>query len=225
MHKFKLYGPKLFILFSIIELKRTFLRHFVHSYSQNKEDILIEKFSKTIITNYIDIGSNHPTKFNNTYRFYLKNARGIVIEPNKDLIKLHKKSRPKDICLNIGIANKSSSSMFYQLDPDVNSTFSRIQSQAEVNKGSILVKKYKIKTSTLKELCQKYFSDKTIDLLSIDTEGYDYLILKSNDWSLFRPKIICIENNSHRTQKLLINHNYLLRGFTPNNSIYVDTRK
>lgn len=33
-----------------------------------------------------------------------------------------------------------------------------------------------------------------IDFLSIDTEGFDYDILKSNDWVKYRPRVIVVEN-------------------------------
>ena len=29
--------------------------------------------------------------------------------------------------------------------------------------------------------------------MSVDVEGYDYEVLKSNNWKKFKPKLICIE--------------------------------
>ena len=39
-----------------------------------------------------------------------------------------------------------------------------------------------------------------IDFLSIDCEGLDYEILKSNDWNKYRPKIVCIETHGNLGQ-------------------------
>jgi hypothetical protein len=33
-----------------------------------------------------------------------------------------------------------------------------------------------------------------IDFMSVDTEGYDLQVLKSNDWNVFKPKVICVES-------------------------------
>jgi hypothetical protein len=35
--------------------------------------------------------------------------------------------------------------------------------------------------------------DIEIDFLSIDVEGLDFAVLKSNDWQLFRPKCVLVE--------------------------------
>jgi hypothetical protein len=33
-----------------------------------------------------------------------------------------------------------------------------------------------------------------IDLLSVDVEGLDADVLRSNDWNLYRPRMICVES-------------------------------
>jgi FkbM family methyltransferase len=223
--KFQLYGFRNFIIFSLLEINRRLRRIFLQSFSQNKEDLIIEKILQKKIISYIDIGSNHPIKFNNTYRFYLHGARGINIEPNLSLIKKYQKIRPKDKNLHLGLAKQNGSSMFYQLDPDVNSTFSQQHVKEKIKEGCIKTNQYSVKISTLKQIFQKYYKNRNVDLVSIDTEGYDYQILKGNDWSQYRPRIICIEDNSIETQKLLINLNYSLKFITINNSIYLDEKK
>ncbi|MFA5025938.1 MAG: FkbM family methyltransferase [Candidatus Shapirobacteria bacterium] len=224
IQKFKLYGPKHFIIFSFIEIGRIFNRFLLKTYSQNQEDLIIERILKRKVSSYIDIGSNHPVKFNNTYRFYLTGSRGINIEPNLSLIKNSKLLRPKDKNLQIGIAKNKSISTFYQLDPDVDSTFSQSQANDKVKQGCRLVDKYQVKIYTLKQIFQQYFNHKNLDLLSIDTEGYDLQILQSNDWDKYRPKILCIEDNSLETQQLLTKNLYTLREITVNNSIYFDEK-
>lgn len=224
IQKLQIYGPKNFIIFSFIEIGRLINRQILKSFSQNKEDLIIEKILKRKLKSYIDIGSNHPVKFNNTYRSYLFGARGVNVEPNLALIKNYRQLRPKDKNLQIGIARQKSISTFYQLDPDVDSTFSLKQVQNKVIHGCHLTAKYQVKILTLKNIFRKYFNHKNIDLLSIDTEGYDFQILQSNNWHKYRPKVICIEDNTLKTQKLLIKNNYSLRAITLNNSIYLDEK-
>ena len=52
--------------------------------------------------------------------------------------------------------------------------------------------------------------NKTIDLLDIDVEGYDFQVLKSIDLNLFNVKVILIETgeNENSIIKYLSNYNY-----------------
>jgi len=223
--KFQIYGFKNFVIFSIIEIGRLMRRQFLKSFSQNREDLIIDKILNKKNISYVDIGSNHPIKFNNTYRFYLQGSHGINIEPNPSLINKYQLFRPKDENLNTGIANQKKSLTFYQLDPDVGSTFSKTQANETIKKGSQLVSQYPIKILTLENVFKKYYKNKKVDLLSIDTEGYDYQVLQSNDWSKYQPTIICIEDNTLKTQQYLINKNYSLKAITVNNSIYLNEKQ
>ncbi len=47
---------------------------------------------------------------------------------------------------------------------------------------------------TLGSLFAEYVGDKEIDLLNIDIESVDYAALSGNDWDIFRPKVIAIED-------------------------------
>lgn len=55
---------------------------------------------------YLDIGANHPTRNNNTYIFYLKNWRGVAVDPLKKYMSSWHKIRPNDKFLNIALSNK-----------------------------------------------------------------------------------------------------------------------
>jgi len=224
IQKYKIYGLKNFIIFSAIEIKRIIDRQILKTFSQNREDLIIEKLLTYKPKTFIDIGSNHPIKFNNTYRFYLSGSRGINIEPNQYLINQYQNLRPKDNNLNIGIGLENTIKTFYQLDPDVDSTFSKKQALIKIKQGCRLMNKYPVNIISLKKLFSKYLKNKSIDLLSIDTEGYDFKIIQGNDWSKYRPKIICIEDNCIAVQSYLISRNYSLKSITKNNSIYIDEK-
>jgi hypothetical protein len=64
-----------------------------------------------------------------------------------------------------------------------------------------LTKKY-IKVKKLADILNKYIKKGKIDFMTIDTEGYDKEVLLSNNWSKFRPKIICIESVEHSVKGL-----------------------
>jgi len=217
----KIYGFYWTIKFIPHYLVRLYRQYFKNSYSQYGEDLIIENLLRKKIITYIDIGSNHPQKFNNSYHFYLNGSHGLVVEPNKELINLHRQKRPFDISLNIGISNKLSSRFFYQLYPDVASTFSKTESEKSQNNGAVLISQNKINTNTLKNIMKKYFPTHQIDLLSVDTEGHDMKVLTGNDWEKYRPTIICVETlHDTGVHQYLLKQKYIRVFQNPINSIY-----
>ena len=78
---------------------------YIISYAQTGEDIIVDFLigaKKIKEFTYLDIGANHPVKFNNTYKFYDAGYRGVCIEPDPYVYAVLSKKRPEDICLNIG---------------------------------------------------------------------------------------------------------------------------
>jgi FkbM family methyltransferase len=224
--KYRLYGPRYFVIFSLIEIKRIILRTLKISYSQYGEDRWIaNNIGLKNIKSYIDIGANEAVKFNNTYLFYINGARGVVIEPIKDLYREIKKCRPKDTCLNIGLGDKRCTKNFYRLDPHVKSTFSKKEADKAIKSGCKLVDVQKIEIKTLQDIFGKYIKKNKVDLISIDAEGYDYEILKGLDWKKYRAKIIIIEDRSKEIDSFLDNNGYKLAYRNELNSIYLDSFK
>lgn len=186
----------LYILLTLIDplLRKLWKEPFLKSYSQKYEDIIIDKLLKHKKRGfYVDIGANDPDSLSNTKRFYNRGWHGINIEPNPILFKKLQKKRKKDINLNIGISNQQSQLNFYIFDPHSLSTFSKKQANIYKMNGNKIIKKTNIKTVQLKEVFKKYVKNNKIDFISIDTEGYDMLVLKSNDWNKYQPTIICVE--------------------------------
>ena len=54
---------------------------------------------------------------------------------------------------------------------------------------------YKVKTISLLDLLDTYQAPKTIDYLSIDTEGSEYEILKAFDFDKYKFRVITCEHN------------------------------
>lgn len=50
-----------------------------------------------------------------------------------------------------------------------------------------------VPTDTLANINRKHLNNRKIDFLNVDAEGFDLVVLKSNDWDIFRPKIIAVE--------------------------------
>lgn len=218
---FKTYKIQVLFEYAYLEFKLFLRGNFINSFSQWGEDVHIDKFLGNKKNGfYVDIGAYDPTRFSNTKRFYLKGWHGINIEPDPLRIKKFLKERPKDINLNIGIANKSGFLDFFKFDPQTLSTFSKSSADNYKKQGHFLRETLKIKVSTIDQVLEKYSNSKMIDFLSIDTEGYDFLVLRRNNWKKFRPKIICIEDKSTDVKKFLNEKGYKLIHQNNTNSIF-----
>lgn len=235
IQKIKIYGIKQSIIFLYSETILTWWRKFIlKSYSQNGEDLVLAKLISKKKGFYVDIGAYDPTRYSNTKKFYDKGWRGINIEPEITKISKFQKYRKRDINLNVGVGVLKRKMVFYEFMPDTLSTFSKKEYLRYKKLGYKFIGSKKVEVLPLKEILSKRKSKK-IDFLSVDTEGFDLEVLKSNDWTKFRPNYICIESrihektNSSTRNKLLLNYlkkiSYKCVYDNGLNSIYEDSRK
>lgn len=186
----------------------------INSFAQYQEDLILDAILRKELGFYVDIGANDPKKFSNTLRFYRRGWSGINIEPQPDKIVLFEKMRNRDINLNIGIGTEIGQLDFYRLEIDTLSTFDKKTAINHCSRFKTQIKEVSnVEVWPLKEVLNKYLpNNQSIDFLSIDTEGFDLKVLKSNDWDLYRPKIVLIEvgKEGHEIVSFLRNKNYEL---------------
>lgn len=170
------------------------------SYSQSAEDLIINRYleiNNISEINYLDIGANDPIRYSNTYFFYKRGHRGVCIEPNPELVKKIKAQRPGDNVLNVGVGlTNQKEADFYVMNWDEFSTFSkeRALSVQEHYKGRNDIKTtLKIPLIDINELIKTHFGDSGLKILNLDVEGIDFEIIKKLDFSMHRPKVICVE--------------------------------
>lgn len=173
------------------------------SYSQAGEDkilwFLISYFNIQDVT-YLDVGSNHPIYGNNTYFLYLKNFKGVLVEPNITFQKTSKSTRPNDKFLNIGITHETHESVldYYVFSENGLNTFSKKDAEHWENVGMkgvgllpiLEIKKIKVRNIN-SIISENFISSPTI--LSLDVEGLDLEILQSLNWDIYSPFVICVE--------------------------------
>lgn len=165
------------------------------TYSQCGEDLILEHLIIKPKGFYVDIGSNDPRHLSNTYYFYKKGWRGINIEPNPRKRWLYRLFRTFDINLSIGIAEVEMESDFYSFKEDFLSTFSKEVADSYLAMGHKLRETIKVKISPLSKVLEQYLAvNQKIDYMTIDTEGYDLAVLKSNDWGKYRPSYVILES-------------------------------
>jgi len=170
---------------------------FKKSYSQCGEDLIIDyvfKLRGIKTPTYLDVGANEPFTLNNTAYFYEKGSRGVNIDANPFLIDKFNILRPDDININVGIYDKDDSLNFYILNDHTLSTFSKEEAVIVTRNSKYYIKEvFQVNVVRLNSIFEKYFNDSAPDLLSIDVEGLDFEIIKSLDFSKYKPKVICIE--------------------------------
>ncbi len=166
------------------------------SYAQNREDYLIDAFFPNVKKGfYVDIGANDPNLDSVTKIFYTKGWQGINVEPLKSKYNLLKAKRPRDINLNIGIADKDGTLKFREYKGHGLSTFSELMQNEHSNRLNDNVsefQEYQVKVSTLNDVLTKHKIEH-IHFMKVDVEGVEYEVLKGNDWTKYRPELICIE--------------------------------
>lgn len=215
-------------------------RRFLGSYSQKGEDLMIDKLFKHKKKGfYIDVGAYHPQMNSNTKFFYEKGWNGINIEPNPSRIKLFLQSRKRDINLNLGIGTNKKKAVFYEFEATGLSTFSKREAESLIKIGYKLKGEIKVQVYRLEEIMKKY-AKVGVDFMSVDTEGLDLEVLKSNDWEKYRPKILCIETidfidlltsiKKNASREKAINEYLLSKGYRPYsnnglNTVYMDSKK
>lgn len=207
------------------------------SYSQFGEDLIFEYFFNVNgIGNpsYLDVGANEPRYISNTYYFYERGSRGVLIEPNPFLYEKLKSTRPKDIVLNTGIGLSDLKEADFYIFPNYANglnTFSEKEARhwEEIGMkglGKIPVEKViKMPLVPINSIMEKYFSEKVPDFISLDVEGLDLEILQSMDFDLYRPALICVEtlkyDDNQNGYKDTSVTDFML---TKNYAVYADTR-
>lgn len=214
-----------------ILLEISTLKPFVHkvlgSYSQHNEDLIIDLIlGNKPVGFYVDVGANDPSFNSNTQRFYSRGWSGINIEPGLEPFKKLCDNRPRDVNLNVGIAPEKGKMQFYQLSGDT--TLSSLNEKAAKKMArlyNLAINTTEVAVLPLKDILEQYVTEnKAIDFLSVDAEGFDLSVLRSNDWSKYRPSLIVVELNNEYNSIVdyLEKRSYLLIYNNSFNGIFID---
>lgn len=176
------------------------------SHSQEGEDMVLRSFfegPKKYKGFFVDVGAHHPYRFSNTLFFYRKGWRGINIEPTPGAIKAFNILRRKDINLNIGISDRRDKLTFYCFNEPALNGFSKELSEQRnsTSKKYKIIKEIEVETYPLAEILDKYLpAGQKIDFLTIDAEGLDLIVTKSNNWNKYKPSYIAVEDTIEFTK-------------------------
>lgn len=137
---------------------------------------------------YIELGAfDGLTQSNTAFFEFNRKWTGILIEPSIKSYELCCNNRPNSLCLNMACVsddyngNTIKGDFVHNLMASVDGN--RLKSNNIVN----------VNCNTLHNIIQTYMPNKKIDLLSLDTEGYELNILKGLNLDINRPSYLLIE--------------------------------
>jgi FkbM family methyltransferase len=169
----------------------------VPSYSQEGEDrILWRLFEGSAPGCYVDVGAHRPKRFSNTYLFYREGWSGVTIDPDPDAAPLFARSRPRDVHIQAGVSDTPGRLAYRRFEEAALNTFDGQLADAR-ERGGIYrpLPPIEVEVATLASLLRRHWPNgRAFELLSVDAEGFDLKVLRSNDWAAFRPVYVLAES-------------------------------
>ena len=169
----------------------------MRSWSQEGEDQILRRiFERQSTGFYVDVGAHHPKRFSNTYLFYRSGWRGINVDAMPGSMVAFEKSRPRDINLELGIGAEEGKLDYYVFKEPALNGFSQDLSQerSDADWGCHINSVIKLDVLPLSLVLDQHLPvGQDIDFMSVDVEGLDFNVLKSNDWDKYRPKFVLAE--------------------------------
>ena len=202
------------------------------SYSQNLEDILLDRVFEGRPGTFMDVGANHPFLESNTYFFYLRGWRGVNLEPIARNHALFLELRPDDLNLAIAASDSEGDLTFHEITKGegLGGHLSTLSSEvAEEHRAhGFEVSTYPVPVRTVASLVAEHRIDPP-DFLSIDVEGHEGAVIRGIPWATWRPKVLVIEAihpqnhlSTHESwEPLLREHGYRFAAFNGLNRFYL----
>lgn len=150
---------------------------------------------------YVDVGAHHPFRFNNTYLLYRNGWSGINIDAMPGSMTLFDRKRPRDTNLEVAISDRLQVLNYHTYKETALNTFD--EAKVEEYKATIpqcpVQSVRPIRTRRLDEVLDEAVSPgQPVHLLTIDVEGLDLCVLRSNDWDRWRPQLVVAEDDDLR---------------------------
>lgn len=170
------------------------------SFSQFGEDAYLwHLFDKKKNGFYVDVGAYDPFVFSNTNAFYRQGWNGILVEPNPEGAKKLREYRKRDVVVESAIDESADTVDFFN-----NGLISGIANENFKFSDKENIETIRVKAIPLRHILKEHLPlGREIDFLSIDCEGNDEAVLRSNDWDVYRPRVVLVEADSESFQSIL----------------------
>jgi len=191
------YDIEFLLSFSLDDVKNL-LPLLKKSKSQLRQDLFVLSTLNFKTNGYfVEFGAANGIDLSNTFLLETSYAwKGIVAEPARHWLSKLQENRPGSQIENSCVWKDTGSMLLFNETkiPEISTLDSF--SSSDLHKSSRASgTKYMVKTISLTDLLIKFNSPKEIDYLSIDTEGSEFEILSTFDFSKYTFKVITCEHN------------------------------
>jgi FkbM family methyltransferase len=155
---------------------------------------------------FVQIGANDGKTHDPLFKFVNEFGwSGILLEPLPEVferLRANYRDRPNLKLLNAALAEEDGSRVFYTVKPGPGAQLAHQYSSFRrdvIEKHTAFVPDIVERVIETQVRCISMgtllaeIGDRQVDLLQIDTEGFDYEILKMVDFAVLRPSVICFE--------------------------------
>jgi FkbM family methyltransferase len=170
-----------------------------------EDDIIAQYFPQGYVGSCIDVGAANGVSGNNSYLFEEKKWITLCVEANPALYAQCKAARTNTVNYAVSNYNKDGELFtIYHLHngneeavSSLNADKRLIDDHASMIKNTIEIS---VNVRTLDSIIEETSLFKTIDFVSIDTEGTELDVLKGFDINKWKPRLFVIENNYNNSE-------------------------
>ncbi len=179
-----------------MEGRRLATRMGARSWSQEGEDRILARFFERHDPGfYVDVGAHHPWRFSNTALLHSRGWHGINIDALPGSMAPFRRARPGDVNLEVGVAEAAGQARFFVFNEPALNTFDAETAKKHSAGQWRVAREVEVPLLPLRDILARHLPEgRKIDLLTVDAEGRDLQVLRSNDWERFRPRVVLAES-------------------------------
>ena len=182
----------------------------MQSYSQLAQDLHVLRHYRNKTHGYfVEVGASDGIALSNTYLLERNYSwTGLCVEPLPKQFAALKQNRPGSRCQNVALSGTTGQMTFTIADDDMTSGLTQFLRSTVTDTTTV-----QVQTQTLLDLLVEQNAPKHIDYLSLDTEGSEYDILKTFDFSRYTFGLIDVEHNYIEPRRQEIRRLLLANGY------------
>jgi FkbM family methyltransferase len=189
-----------------------------------EESELVRDFFHESAGFFVEVGANHPRDGSQTWHLEQSGWKGILIEPQPDLAEQLRQERRAKV-FSVACSSPQNAGQYGALHLAGRlSALDRDRMAPDIKSSTDLM----VRLETLDAVLTQGGAPQPIDFLSIDVEGHEVEVLSGFDFSLWRPRLILLEDWVHdlSRHRFMVKSGYKLVRRTEINGWYVprDTR-
>ncbi len=141
--------------------------------------------------------------------------------------------RPRDLNLEVGVGTTPSVATFYVFNEPALNTFDFELAQARSIAPWRVTGQVAVEIMPLRDILSKHLTvEQKINFITVDVEGRDLDVLRSNDWEKYRPMVVVVEIFGKSMDELVKDslteylnaNNYVIYAKTVNTTFFVDVK-